>query len=146
MHLTCRKTIFLEWKTNISREGPPQAFLNPYFTQQFYCHNHLKRKFLKAISNEHHTKDEPHLVLHFLHTIPLPLPTPLVQSSAAYSIDSKPSPVTLLLGENRHDLQSAERRELVLYFSAPPTIGIATPAFAVLWKLGWYVCPRTPST
>ena len=52
MHLTCRKTIFLEWKTNISREGPPQAFLNPYFTQQFYCHNHLKRKFLKAISNE----------------------------------------------------------------------------------------------
>ncbi|KAJ8425326.1 hypothetical protein Cgig2_018943 [Carnegiea gigantea] len=70
-------------------------------------------------------------------------PCPVValprQSNMPKSLRNKRSYCCKPTGENKQDLQSADKSEEVLYLSSPPTTGIATPGLAGLLKSGWYL-------
>ncbi|KMT13010.1 hypothetical protein BVRB_4g087250 [Beta vulgaris subsp. vulgaris] len=78
--------------------------------------------------------------------MPCPMSVLPMQSKTPKSFIKVRSCCTTPTGENRQDLQSADKIDDVLYLSSPPTTGIATPGFAGFLKSGWYVRPSTPST
>lgn len=142
------KTI-LQWKSNIlttcldqtwnspslfSKENSLRSFLNTYPSRQFYCDNQLLQKSLKTISNKHHMRlraaEQSFISCTQFHCRCQPHWCNQVRHIAQIVSPLAPR---LQLAENRQDLRSADRREPVLYLSAPPTF--VTPGFAGLWKL-----------
>jgi hypothetical protein len=65
-----------------------------------------------------------------------PAEAPFVQSRVPYCMTEEVSWFEPLSGENMQEVQSAEKRDVVLYLSSPPKTGIATPVFAGFSKSG----------